>query len=171
MRNEKRLFSAFNLFTQVAIGMVSSSQMAVMGLFAALECLFVPKGNYAQTLATRVSRFLSSFHFPSGISEWLEHEYIQGRSKLIHGVPDMHPSGKRPAQGGQRTEERMVTTRTVTFGRLHELVRLSVLGFLCLLDQIIKDHSSRSGTHLQNLIGHLGPATGRLIAGQTAWCD
>jgi hypothetical protein len=171
MRNEKRLFTAFNLFTQVTIGMVSSLQMAVMGLFAALECLFVPKGNYAQTLSTRVSRFLSSFHFPPEISEWLEHEYIQGRSKLMHGVPDIHPSGRQPAQGGQRTEEGTDTTRTVAFGRLHELVRLSVLGFLCLPDQIIKDHSGRTGTHLQNVIKNLGPAEGRFINGQRAWCD
>jgi hypothetical protein len=86
VRDEKRLFTAFNLFTQVTIGMVSSLQVAIMGLFAALECLFVPKGNHARTLATRVARFLSSFQFPVEISEWLEHEYIHGRSKLIHGV-------------------------------------------------------------------------------------
>lgn len=171
MRNEKRLFTAFNLFTQVTIGMVSSLQMAVMRLFAALESLLVPKGNHSRTLASRVAGFLSSFQFPTEISEWLEHEYIHGRSKLIHGVPDIHPSGKQPTQSGQRTGGATDTTRTVAFGRIHELVRLSILGFLCLPDQIIRDHSGKSGTHLQDLIEALAPAEGAFINTQTAWCS
>jgi hypothetical protein len=171
IRDDKRLFTAFNLFTQVSMGMVSSLQMAVMGLFAGLEALFVPKGNHARTLATRVAGFLSSFQFPADISAWLEHEYIHGRSKLIHGVPDIHPSGKQPAQVSQQSDERTDTTRTVAFGRLHELVRLSILGFLSLPDQTIKDHSSKSGTRLQDLIENLGPPGGEFVAGQTAWCD
>jgi hypothetical protein len=171
IRNEKRLFTAFNFFTQVTIGMVSSLQMAVMGLFAALECLFVPKGNYARTLAARVAGFLSSFQFPAQISEWLEHEYIHGRSMLIHGIPDIRPSGTQPTQDDRRTGGTTDTTRTVAFGRLHELVRLSILGFLCLPDQIIRDHSGKSGTHLQGLIEALAPAEGAFINTQTAWCS
>lgn len=96
IRDEKRIFTAYNLFTQVTVGMVSSLQMAVLGLFAALEALFVPRGNYARTLATRVARFLSSFQFPVELSKWLEQEYIHARSQLIHGVQDIHPSGKQP---------------------------------------------------------------------------
>jgi hypothetical protein len=171
IRNEKRLFTAFNLFTQVTIGMVSSLQMAIMGLFAALECLFVPKGNHARTLATRVAGFLSGFEFPAEMSEWLEHEYIHGRSKLVHGVPDIHPSGTQPTQVGQKNGGRSDTTRTVAFGRLHELTRLSILGFLSLPDQTIKDHSGKSGTHLQDLIENLSPPEGQFVAGQTAWCN
>jgi hypothetical protein len=171
IRNEKRLFTAFNLFTQVTIGMVSSLQMAIMGLFAALECLFVPKGNHARTLATRVAGFLSGFEFPAEMSEWLEHEYIHGRSKLVHGVPDIHPSGTQPTQVGQQNEGRRDTTRTVAFGRLHELARLSILGFLSLPDQTIKDHSAANGTRLQGLIENLGRAHGEFIAQQAVWCD
>src|SRR5262249_36327257 len=143
----------------------------IMGLFAALECLFVPKGNHARTLTTRVAGFLSGFEFPAEMSEWLEHEYIHGRSKLVHGVPDIHPSGTQPTQVGQQSEGRTDTTRTVAFGRLHEIVRLSILGFFGLPDQMIRDHSSKNGTQLQNLIENLGPPLGEFIAGQTAWSD
>jgi hypothetical protein len=168
IRDQKRLLTAFTFFTQVTIGMVSSLQMAVMGLFAALEYLFVPKGNHARTLAARVAGFLSGFEFPVEVSEWLEHEYIHGRSKLIHGVPDLHPSG---TQVGQQSEGRTDTIRTVAFGRLHELVRLSILGFLSLPDQTIKDHSATNGTRLQGLIENLGRANGEFITQQAIWCD
>jgi hypothetical protein len=171
IRNEKRLFSAFNLFTQVTIGMVSSLQMAIMGLFAALECLFVPKGNHARTLATRVAGFLSGFMFPVEISEWLEHEYIHGRSKLIHGVPDVHPSGKQLTPANQKAGGSSDTPKTVAFGRLHELVRLSILGYLCLPNQMIRDHSGKNGTQLQNLIENITPAEGPFVREQTAWCN
>jgi hypothetical protein len=169
--DEKRIFTAYNLFTQVTVGMVSSLQMAVLGLFAALEALFVPRGNYARTLATRVARFLSSFQFPVELSKWLEQEYIHARSQLIHGVQDIHPSGKQPGQQGQVSVRGLDPAKAVTFGRLHEVVRLSILGFLSLPDQMIKEHSCKSGTHLQNLLEDLKPAEGEFINKQTAWCN
>lgn len=170
IRDQKRLFTAFNLFTQVTVGMVSSLQMAVMGLFAALESLFVPKGNYARTLAKRVAEFLSSVQFPMGISDWLELEYIHRRSTLIHGIPDVLPSGMRPTQQGQG-DVPTGNARALAFGRLHELVRLSILGFLSLPDQAISEHSASNGTRLQGLIENLGPAQGEFIAQQAVWCD
>jgi hypothetical protein len=171
IRDQKRLFTAFTFFTQVTIGMVSSQQMAVMGLFAALESLFVPKGNHARMLAIRAAKFLASFQFPEDILEWLEHEYIQGRSKLIHGVPDMQPSGKQPKQVSQQNERTGNTTRPVAFGRLHELVRLSILGFLSLPSQTIIEHSAKNGTHLQAVLENLGPAQGQFVSDQAAWCN
>lgn len=171
IRDEKRIFTAYNLFTQVTVGMVSSLQMAIMGLFAALEALFVPKGNYARALATRVARFLSPFQFPMELAKWVEEEYIHARSKLIHGIQDMHPSGKQPRQQGQVSVGGVDPTRTLAFGRLHELVRLSTLGFLSLPDEVIKEHSRKTGTHLQDLVEKLGPAEGEFINTQTAWCN
>jgi hypothetical protein len=170
VRDQKRLFTAFTLYTQVTIGMVSSLQMAVMGLFAALESLFVPKGNHARTLAKRVADFLSSVQFPMEISEWLECEYIHRRSKLIHGIPDFPPSGTRLTRQDQRDTGRN-DVRVLGFGRLHELVRLSVLGFFSLSDQILNEHSAANGARLQGLIENLGPAQGEFIAQQAVWCD
>lgn len=161
LRDEKRLMSALVLFTQVTLGMTRSLQMATMGLFAALEALFAPQGKHARVLATRTANFLSPVRFPVEIAVWLEHEYISRRNSLAHGIQDIL------AWRSQAVEPE----KLVAFGRLHELVRLAILGFLSLPDEVIHQHSSLTGSYLQHFLEKLGPADGAFIKKQRAWCE
>ena len=154
-----RLISAGVLFAQVSCGHSKSLQMAYLALFAALDALFVPQGNKARTLARRVGNFLSSFTFPESLNDWLKSEYEQGRNNLAHGVQDVVP--------WTRTRNH----RVEAFGRLHEITRLSLLGFFSLDDQKLGVLSSQSGTKLQTELDNLGPATGRYVDGQRFWCS
>ena len=161
-KDSKRLTSAYTLFAQASIGMTSSLQMATMGLFAALEALFVPNGNNkAKTLAARVARFLGPNAFPFDVAAWLEKEYQARRNSLAHGVQDILPWSPRSLD----------PEKVKAFGRLHELVRLSVIGFLSLPDELIQNHSTLKGSKLGHLFDALRPGNGDLIAGQRAWCE
>jgi hypothetical protein len=153
----QRLKSAIVLFAQVTCGHSKSLQMAYLALFTALEALFVPRGNYAHTLACRVATFLQTIQFPGSLSDWLEVEYRSGRSNLAHGVQDLVP---RTRTQGNRAE---------AFGRLHEITRLSILGFLSVDDARLADLSNSTGTGLRNLLDGLGCASGRYIEGQRYW--
>lgn len=68
-----RIATAIVLFSQVTTGQVKSFQMAYLGLFAALEALFAPKGKKAEILAERSGRFLAGIGAPSGwsVRDWL----------------------------------------------------------------------------------------------------
>jgi len=81
-----RLQTALIFFGQVTVGMSNSFQLSHLGLFAALEALFVPAGNKALTLSRRVASFLRNFQFPEPLENWIKDEYINGRHKLAHGV-------------------------------------------------------------------------------------
>jgi len=155
-----RLISAGILFAQVSCGHSKSLQMAYLALFAALDALFVPQGNKARTLARRVGDFLSRFPFPDSLNDWVEREYEQGRNNLAHGVQqDVVP--------WTRTRN----PRVEAFGRLHEITRLSLLGFFSLDDQKLEALSSQSGTRLRSELDNLGQAIGRYIDGQRFWCS
>ena len=145
------------LFAQVTCGHSKSLQMAYLALFAALEALFVPRGNYAGSLACRVGEYLRQFEFPGSLRDWLEQEYKTGRSNLAHGVQEMAPRTK--AQG----------SRAEAFGRLHEITRLSILGFLSLDDGKLASHSTATGTELRGMLDSLGQAAGGFIEGQRFW--
>lgn len=157
----RRLTSARILFAQVTVGMTSSLQMATMGLFAALESLFVPKGTKAYCLGTRVSRFLSGIHFSFDVNSWLRDEYIHRRSKLMHGVQNVLAWGWDPISDENR----------MAFGRLHELVRLSLLGFLSLNDVQIREHSNLDGKRLQHILDELGTPEGGFLNDQFMRCE
>ena len=154
-----RLISAGVLFAQVSCGHSKSLQIAYLALFAALDALFVPQGNKARTLARRVGNFLSSFTFPVSLNDWLKREYEQGRNNLAHGVQDVVP--------WTRTRNH----RVEAFGRLHEITRLSLLGFFSLDDQKLGVLSPQSGTKLQTELDNLGRATGRYVDSQRFWCS
>src|SRR5438094_8268450 len=133
--------------------------MAYLALFACLEALFVPKGNKAKTLAARTSNFLMNFEFPTSLYDWLCEEYEIGRNNLAHGVQDVVPwTGLRQS-------------RRKAFGRLHEIVRLSIMGFLLLDDESLRIHTQATGKTLQRFIEDLSPATGRSLDRQKMWCD
>jgi hypothetical protein len=154
-----RLVSAGVLFAQASCGHSKSLQMAYLALFAALDALFVPQGNKAKTLAQRVGNFLTRFTFPVSLNDWLKREYEQGRNNLAHGVQDVVPWA------------RMRNHRVEDFGRLHEITRLSLLGFFSMTDQKLEILSSQSGTRLRTELDNLGQATGRYIDGQRFWCS
>jgi len=143
------------LFSQVTSGFSVSLQMCYLALFSVLEFLFGPlKGNMAAVLARRVKQFLSPFDFQVSLQDWLEGEYKRGRSRLIHGLRDMIP--------WRESRE----TRYEAFGRLHEIARLAILGFLSFDENKLQLLSkSKEGKELESL----GPATGRFLRGQRAW--
>lgn len=147
-RKYKRITSAIIYFSQVTCGFSKSLQLCYLGLWFALEALFVPerKGSKADKLARRIPRFLSNFEFTENMSAWIKKEYKE-RNKLAHGIQDIMPlTGIRDS-------------RAEAFGRLHEITRLCILGFLS-LDQ--SKHVSLS----QNELDALEPASGEYLEGQ-----
>lgn len=158
----KRIISAMVLFSQVTCGFSKSFQMAYLALFAALEALFVSKEEYAKAkpLARRAANFLSSFksQFSAPLKDWLEEEYKCGRNKLVHGVQDVVPWSKELSE-----EKRLV------FGQLHEIARLSILGFMS-DNTKLESLSRNTGKQLQKELDSLSPATGQFLNGQRVWC-
>ena len=153
----RKLKSAIVLFAQVTCGHSKSLQMTYLALFVTLEALFRPRGNYASTLACRISSFLQPFAFPGCLRDWLEEEYRTVRNNLAHGVQNMVP--RMMAQGN----------RTDAFGKLHEITRLSILGFLSLDDPKLAVHSTATGTELQHMLDSLGQSGGQFVDGQRYW--
>lgn len=154
-----KLQTALIFFSQVTTGMCSSFQLCHLGLFAALEALFVPSGNKALTLSRRVSSFLKDFHFPEPMENRIKDEYINGRHKLAHGIHNATLGAS------------LTLSRHVAFIRLHEITRLCLLGFLSLENQKLKELSCGSGNIIQQAIGNLGAANGQYIEGQKMWLD
>ena len=131
--------------------------MSYLGLFRALEALFVPTGQRKhKTLACRVALFLD---LSDRQRQWLQEEYALGRSTLAHGVDDAMPWSELPPEKWQ------------ALGCLHEMTRLCVLGFMSLDDEVLRSLSDKSGKKLETLLNDLPPATGKLVQGQTMWCD
>ena len=152
-----RLQTALIFFGQVTIGFSQSLQLSYIGLFAALEALFVPSRNKAATLARRVSNFLSNFPFPELMEKWIKDEYINGRNKLAHGI---HDATFRSKLGPSRHQ---------AFGRLHEITRLSLLGFLSLGNEELSELCNGSGNSLQKALDKLSGASGAFLKNQKMW--
>jgi hypothetical protein len=152
----ERLKLAIVLFSQVTNGFSKSLQMAYLALFAALEALFAPNGNKAATLATRVSNFLKPCDPRNELREWLKNEYEKGRNKLAHGNLPISP------------DDNAAEEKRKSFGLLHEVVRLSLLGFLS-MEQGKWARLSLTGARLQAMLNSLEPAQGRFIDGQFIW--
>ena len=189
-----RLTTATQNFTQVTCGVSKSFEMSYLALFAALEALFVPKGNKAKTLASRIAKFLSHFDFSAshedyekfgGLKGWLENEYIHRRSNLTHGMQEALPwrnslrdEGVTPRERTLRPEAEGVVLwgktlrpeKAEAFGRLHEITRLCILGFLSFDDDTLAVLTNSNGPKLQKELDNLNSATGRLLDSQQAWC-
>jgi len=161
-RDYGRISSSLVLFSQVTTGQVRSFQMAYLGLFAALEALFAPKRNKAETLGERIGNFLANIGPPRGwsVKDWLADEYQEGRGRLAHGVQEVDPWG-----GTIRS------STLETFARLHEITRLCILGFISLPNAQLQSIGHASGTPLQNHLKSLAPARGRFLKDQRMWCD
>ena len=152
--------SAVVYFSQITTGLVSCLQLAYVGLWSALEALFVPKGDgKAKTLATRVSRFLPNFDFSVELKGWIESEYAQRRNRFAHGQHRVSPWTAGTDSGPQ------------AFGRLHEITRLCLLGFLSMDEgQIAQLQSNRRGP-LQCALNNLQPASGHFLEDQVPWLE
>jgi len=157
MLHEKGLMSAIILFSHASCGFSKSLQLAYLGLFSALEALFVPKGNKAKSLAKRVASFLSSFDLDGSLESWLKSQYIHGRSQLSHGIQDVNPWMK------------LRKSKHDSYGKLHEIVRLSLLGFLSLQTSEIVSLTKQTGNKLQQDLDTLPPAKGTFLDSQGMW--
>ena len=156
----KRLTTACIYFAQVTCGFSKSYQLSYLGLFACLESLFVPDGpNKGTTLGRRVSSFLKQQPFSFNLQTWIEKEYRACRNKYAHGILDISP----------KTKSRK--PREEAFGRLHEIVRLSLLGFLSLGDATLNDQNKSSKRSLQKNLDALPEANGKFLAGQSPYCS
>lgn len=154
----ERINSAMVLFSQATF--TGYFQLAYLALFCALEALFVPKGKKAESLANQTAKFLSSFTFPEPpLNDWLKREYIR-RNNLAHGVQDFIPLGKAP----------LPEKKKLALGRLHEITRLSILGFMSLGDDELRSLFGSSGKRLENQLDSIAPASGRFLEGQKMWC-
>lgn len=157
--NLSRLQTALIFFGQVTLGFSRSHQLSYMGLFAALEALFVPSRGKAVTLSRRVSNFLRNFQFPESMEKWIKNEYITGRNNLNHGIHDAtFGIALRPS-------------KSQALGRLHEITRLSLLGFLSLDDEKLCELSNGSGSKLRNSLDQLSSASGTFLNNQQMWLD
>ena len=155
--NEKRLVSAIILFSHSSCGFSKSLQLAYLGLFSAIEALFMPKGNKAKSLAKRVSSYLSSFDGDGTLESWLQSQYIHERSQIAHGIQNVNPWIK------------IRKSKHDNYGRLHEVVRLCLLGFLSLHFSEIINLAAKKGNNLQKELDKLPPAKGIFIEGQSMW--
>jgi hypothetical protein len=152
----ERLRLAIVLFSQVTNGFSKSLQMAYLALFAALEALFAPNRNKAVTLAKRVSNFLKPHDPRNELREWIHDEYKKGRNKLGHGNLPISP------------DDNAAEEKRKSFGLLHEVVRLSLLGFLS-MERGRWAGFSLTGAELQAWLEGLEPAQGRFIDEQFIW--
>ena len=155
----KKLITGVNYFSHVSLGRANSFQLSHLGLFAALEALFVPSGNKAASLSKRISKFLSNFDFPELMDKWIKDEYINGRHKLAHGIDDATFCTKLRAEKHQ------------AFSRLHEITRLSLLGFLSMESENLIELSNGSGNSLQRMLDNLNTACGKFLMGQKCWAS
>jgi hypothetical protein len=148
----ERLATALVLYGHTTCGFSQSLHLSYLGLFAALESLYWPKGNLAESLAERASEFLASFAPRNAVFDWLKNEYATGRNRLAHGAAALSPWPMAPS------------TRAQGIGKLHEITRLSILGFLSLPEaEVLRLHSRRGD------LGTLGSASGRFLDGQRMW--
>jgi len=167
-RKYRRFYLAFVLFSQVTTGFSRSYHMATFGLFAALEALFIPTKKasqgrtYAEVLAARVSSFLSQFNSENPLADWLESKYIEVRHGLAHGKADLVPPKGFQSQTSK--------AKMKTFGRLHDIVRLCILGFISLEDDKLAALSQKGGKQLEGELKSLGPAGGRYLEDQRMYC-
>lgn len=152
-----RLLAGLIFFGQVTLGLSQSFQLSYLGLFAALEALFVPLNKKGITLAKRVSKFLGCFDFPVPIEEWLKEQYIYDRNNLAHGIHDA------------TLDSKLSPEKKLSIGRLHEITRLALLGFLSMDDESLFEMDNLSGQRLQDYLDNLNPAAGDYIKGQNCW--
>jgi hypothetical protein len=153
-----RIHSASWLFTQITTGTSNSYQLTCLGLFAILEALFDPQGyGKGGTMAARVGAFLSDFQSGWDIESFIAKEYVLTRHYLSHGAFSPKPN------------EDLSPQKAEVVGRLHEIVRLSLLGFMGLTDIELQGLFSRSSKKNRTGLAALGKAQGQFLNKQKMW--
>ena len=157
--DENRIKSALTYFSQVTQGFSRSLQLSYLGLWASLEAMFQPTGNNkAKTLAKRIAVYLSTFGFPQDMGKWLENEYTNRRSRLIHGSHIAPPNLKNVKSPD-------------AFSKLHEITRLCFLGFLSLEESKRTQILQQKGKQLQRTLDNLGQAQGKFLDQQKMYFE
>jgi hypothetical protein len=152
----ERMKNSISFFSHVTNGLVYLHQFGYIGLFAALEALFPIKksGDYSKKLSEYVSMFLSDKCDPLIISQFIKDEYDKQRNPIAHG--------KYNYSFYQDSE-----ARNKSFGFLHEIVRLTILGFLSMDEELLKKLLYTKSTRLKEVMKEIGPAKGNFIDGQS----
>lgn len=135
-----RIKNAINIFTHITNGYVNSLQLATSGIFVALESIYKPslgQGNYRSKLAMRIEAFLSNYDFGYHVTSFIEKRYHDTRNEIMHGEYDIVPWNCVP--DAERNSVAMST-----FGLLLETLRLSILNFISLDDNLISSHTQIS---------------------------
>jgi len=152
-----RFVSGLVLFSHVTCGFTNSYQMAYSMLFASLEALFYPTGSgKGQTLARRVDSFLSTTETKFSIKDFIQNEYRSGRN-IVHGLQDISVFQKLNDEKKQK------------LGRLHEITRLCILGFMSMGNDNLQSYTSKTGPTVKKLLDNIKPACGKFIDGQRIW--
>ncbi len=155
LNNKSRIKSALIYFSQVTQGFSISLQLCYLGLWAALEALFQPTGNNkSDTIARRITAYLSNFDLPKDMEGWLKTEYIHRRSKFTHGLHVAEPLLQNIRRGKD------------AFPKLHEITRLCLLGFISLDESEQIQISKQRGKKLQQKLDSLGQAKGKYLSQQ-----
>lgn len=150
--NKNRIKSALNYFSQITQGFSISLQLCYLGLWAALESLFQPKGTKkAEKISRRITVYLSAFDLPINMEKWIKTEYTHRRSKFIHGLYVAEPELQNDITGHE------------AFAQLHEITRLCLLGFISLDQSEQIQISELSGRKLQQKLDSLGQTKGKYL--------
>lgn len=184
-----RIRSALANFGQVTLGLVGSWQLAMLGLFAALDAVFPQPGpnsrkqakaagslkpnstfdglNYGPRLAGRVSKFLAGPLLRSGDQDWLADLYSQRRNGLAHGADFVVHRPPVPADASQS----LPPAPDAEFGHLHELARLCLLGMLGYknadLAVLLPEDSDQLA--IQTALSSIAACPPRYLRRQTRW--
>lgn len=113
--------------------------------------------NYGKLLGSRVGHYLAKFDTDASLGKFIIEQYKE-RHQLSHGFWHFSPDIKYAGE------------RIVKFGKLHEIVRLCLLGFLS-LDTNTLSFMSLNGGKLQKELDELPPADGVFLKEQHMWLE
>lgn len=161
----KRIHDGLLFFANSSMAGSTSLPLRYIGLFGALEAIFCPNKTKSKTLSKRASSFLCQFHRQFSklkigskkMGEWIEDQYIRVRSQIVHGTYDSKLQIEKDITGYQN------------YGILHEITRLSLLGFISLENDLLSKLSESSGVALQRTIDNLNSASGNYLTNQRIW--
>jgi hypothetical protein len=169
----ERTRSALILFDHVTTGRAISWQLSVLGLFSCLECLFpqpdpkltrrlaIAGETHGVRLARRVEAFLQPVRRPTRLRSWLSDAYKTTRNPLAHGFHEATFGGKRTTS----------VIRIRLLQRLHEVARVTLLGFLGFTDIELRTLLPADAGQIatQNAIDRVGGAPREFLREQRLW--
>ena len=154
----ERFIGAFVLFAQVSRGATSSYQMAYLALFAILETLFNPgSSKIASILSKRIDAFLNTIKKDFSIAELINDQYISERN-IIHGKQSL-----------SSINQKLSKEKYEIFGKMYEICRLSLLGFISMSDKQLEIYATDSNSRNNNRYNNMKPADGEFMLNQKFW--